>query len=211
MPRESILHRVRTALGRLEGEALAEPPAVRLRVPDVEYEARIAGVLRSVEALAGKTHRAATPEAARALVAAALAGRGAVASNARFLRECGITSLPGVVSGFVDGSALREACKTAPVGITSADYALCDTGTLVLLSGAEEARMISLLPPAHIAVVPAARILSGLDELFSVLPHPAQATSSMVMITGPSRTGDIEMTLVRGVHGPGELTVVLVG
>jgi L-lactate dehydrogenase complex protein LldG len=96
------------------------------------------------------------------------------------------------------------------VGITSADYALADTGTLVMLASPQEARMISLLPPAHIAVVPRARILTGLDELFSLLPNPAEATSSMVLITGPSRTADIEQILVRGVHGPGLLTVVVV-
>jgi L-lactate dehydrogenase complex protein LldG len=96
------------------------------------------------------------------------------------------------------------------VGITSADYALADTGTLVMLAGPQEARLVSLLPPAHIAVVPRDRILTGLDELFSVLPRPAEQTSSMVLITGPSRTADIEQILVRGVHGPGQITVVIV-
>jgi len=80
----------------------------------------------------------------------------------------------------------------------------------VLLSSPQEARMISLLPPAHIALVPRERILTGLDELFTVLPNPAEQTSSMVLITGPSRTADIEQILVRGVHGPGEITVVVV-
>jgi L-lactate utilization protein LutC len=80
-----------------------------------------------------------------------------------------------------------------------------------MLSSHSEARLISLLPPAHIAVVPRERILSGLDELFTILPNPAEQTSSMVLITGPSRTADIEQILVRGVHGPGEITVVVVG
>ena len=70
--------------------------------------------------------------------------------------------------------------------------------------------MISLLPPLHIAVVPRDRILTGLDELFSLVPQPAELTSAMVLITGPSRTADIEQYLVRGVHGPGELHVVVV-
>ena len=70
--------------------------------------------------------------------------------------------------------------------------------------------MISLLPPAHLAVVPRDRVLSGLDELFSILPDPAASTSSMVLITGPSRTADIEQILVRGVHGPGEIHAVIV-
>jgi L-lactate utilization protein LutC len=97
------------------------------------------------------------------------------------------------------------------VGITSADYALADTGTLVLLSSPEEARMISLLPPVHIAIVPQERVLTGLDELLTILPDPAAQSSSMVLITGPSRTADIEQILVRGVHGPGEIHVVVVG
>jgi L-lactate dehydrogenase complex protein LldG len=79
-----------------------------------------------------------------------------------------------------------------------------------MLSSTSEARLISLLPPAHIALVPRERILSSLDELLSILPHPAEVTSSMVLITGPSRTADIEQILVRGVHGPGEFHVVVV-
>ena len=109
----------------------------------------------------------------RAFVAAAIAGKTAVASNAPFLAECGITSLPGVRSGITDREELRELCAAVDVGITSADYVLADTGTLVMLSSPREARLISLLPPAHIAVVPRERILTGLDELFTVLPQPA--------------------------------------
>ena len=62
----------------------------------------------------------------------------------------------------------------------------------------------------HIAIVPAACLLTGLDELYTLIPRPADRTSSMVFITGPSRTADIEQILVRGVHGPGEIHVVIV-
>ena len=211
MSRESVLHRVRTALGRSEGQAIPEPPPVRVRVPEADGETRIANLRRAVEALAGRTHRAGTLQEARDLVAAELRGRDAVASNSPLLRDCGIASLPGVRSGVRDTAELRELCASAAVGITSADYALADTGSLVMLASPAEARMISLLPPAHIAVVPAKRILSGLDELFTLVPRPAEISSSMVLITGPSRTGDIEQILVRGVHGPGEITVIVVG
>jgi L-lactate dehydrogenase complex protein LldG len=180
-------------------------------MPEVSLESRIASMSTRLEALAGGVLRAQNAEAARSAVETVLSGRTAIASNAPFLAECGITRLPGVRSGVTDGAELRTLCASAALGITSADYALADTGTLVMLSSAHEARMISLLPPAHIAVVPVGRILSGLDELFSILAAPASLTSSMVLITGPSRTADIEQILVRGVHGPGEITVIVAG
>ncbi|HUD99901.1 MAG TPA: lactate utilization protein [Bryobacteraceae bacterium] len=211
MSRDAVLNKVRTALGRRPGQGIAEAPAVRLRVAAMDPETRVESMLRAVEALAGKTHRAATPDDARAYVAAVIDGRTAVASNAPYLRDCGIVDLPCVQSDFTDAAALRAVCATVDVGITSADYALADTGSLVMLASPAEARLISLLPPVHIAVVPKERLLSGLDELLTILPDPAAETSSMVLITGPSRTADIEQILVRGVHGPGEIHVVVVG
>lgn len=211
MSREHILHRVRTALGRSEGQPPASAPPVRLRAPQTDREARIASMLERLEALAGKTYRALNLEDARGFAAGLLTGKRAIASNAPFLAQCGVTALPGVRSGVTDREELRELCATCDCGVTSADYALADTGTLVMLSSPQEARMISLLPPAHLAIVPADSILGSLDELFTMLPNPAELTSSMVLITGPSRTADIEQILVRGVHGPGEITVVVVG
>jgi L-lactate dehydrogenase complex protein LldG len=207
MSRDYILHRIRTALGRGAGQPVADPPPARIRVPQVSMEARVASMVERVRALAAEAVESDDP---RGFVASAIAGKTAVASNAPFLAECGIAGLPGVRTGITDREELRELCATADVGITSADYALADTGTLVMLASPREARLISLLPPAHIAVVPRERILTGLDELFSLLPNPAELTSSMVLITGPSRTADIEQILVRGVHGPGILSVVVV-
>jgi L-lactate dehydrogenase complex protein LldG len=210
MSREHVLHKVRTALGRSAGQPVEAPPPVRLSVPEAGMEARISVFFERIEALAGKTHRARSLEDARAYVETVIAGRKAVASNAAVLRESGITSLEGVESGVTDGAQLRALSATVPCGITGADYALADTGTLVMLASAQEARLISLLPPMHIAIVEHERLLTGLDELLSILPHPAEQTSSMVLITGPSRTADIEQILVRGVHGPGEIHVVVV-
>jgi L-lactate utilization protein LutC len=209
MSREHILHKVRTALGR-QADQPAVPPPVRLRIPEMPLDDRVASLCQKVEALAGKTHRAGSREAARDYVASTIGQRGAVASNAPFLAECGVTGLPGVRSGLTDREQLRELCATMPFGITSADYALADTGTLVMLASRQEARLISLLPPVHLALVPRERILTSLDELLSLEPLPVEQRSSMVLITGPSRTADIEQILVRGVHGPGEIHVIVV-
>jgi len=130
-----------------------------------------------------------------------LEGRPAVMSDAPILGACGLP-YPIDVS--------REALAKADVGITSADYALADTGSIVMLSRSGESRLISLLPPCHIAVIPVSRLLSGLDELLERLPDPLRESSAMAIITGPSRTADIELRLVRGVHGPGEIHVVLI-
>jgi L-lactate dehydrogenase complex protein LldG len=102
----------------------------------------------------------------------------------------------------------------AEVGVSGVDYALADTGTLVLLARKGQARSISLLPPVHIAVMKPEQVLSGLSDLFPLLRGEAEAegrdlSSAITFITGPSRTADIELTLVVGVHGPQQLHVVL--
>jgi L-lactate dehydrogenase complex protein LldG len=99
----------------------------------------------------------------------------------------------------------------AGIGITAVDYALADTGTLVLITGAGRARSVSLLPPVHVAILKPEQIIAGLDELIPRLNTSAgrDLASAVTFITGPSRTADIELTLVVGVHGPQELHVVL--
>lgn len=210
MSRDYVLQKVRTALGRTPGEAISPPPEPLLRLTQRDSKDRVALFQEKLEVLNVRVYRVPDRDAARERVAEIMNGASAVASNSPLLRDCGIASLPGVETGFLDRDALREACARTAFGITSAECALAETGTLVMFSNTAEARLVSLLPPAHIAVVPASLILNGLDDLFSRFPRPADQTSAMVFITGPSRTADIEQILVRGVHGPGELHVVII-
>jgi len=204
--REHILHKVRTALGRSAGQPPETAPEARLRVPGIDREERIRRMLAS---FSGKTLRAASPQEARDYVAAQLDGRRAVASPSPVLEQLGILTLPGVHPVGGDPAEIRQACATADIGITSAEYAMCDTGALVVLAAPHESRLVSLLPVVHITVLPIDRILTGLDELFTVMPDPAARSSSMVLIGGPSRTADIEQILTLGVHGPREIQLVL--
>lgn len=108
----------------------------------------------------------------------------------------------------------RPIAIEAGIGVSGVDYALADTGTLVLLAGKGQARSISLLPPVHIAIVKPDQIVSGLDDVFELLRFEKGVSdlgSSVTFITGASRTADIELTLVVGVHGPQELHVVMIG
>lgn len=96
------------------------------------------------------------------------------------------------------------------IGITTADYLLADTASLVLLGGRGRARSVSLVPSIHIAVVPAERIIPSYRHLLSHL-NARTLPSNMTVITGPSKTADIEATLVHGAHGPREMHLFVVG
>jgi L-lactate dehydrogenase complex protein LldG len=186
MAREEMLAQIRAALGRPEGEAFKQPPPVRFsKGADGD---RVQMFAAALTALGGRVIEVEDEQRAQDCVRELVGGRAFVSSKDEFS---------------------RERCAAAGFGITSADYALAETGTLVFLTESRESRLISLLPPRHIAVIERAKILASLDELLSVLPRPAERSSAMTLVTGPSRTADIEMRLVRGVHGPGEITVIV--
>ncbi|MBI3940573.1 MAG: lactate utilization protein [Acidobacteria bacterium] len=94
------------------------------------------------------------------------------------------------------------------VGVTGADFGLADTGTLVLQTSDRRGRLLSALPPVHVAILEAQRIL---PDLAAFLAQGCGDSSAVAFVTGPSKTADIEQTLTVGVHGPAELHIVLVG
>jgi L-lactate dehydrogenase complex protein LldG len=93
-------------------------------------------------------------------------------------------------------------------GVSHALYGLAETGSVVLAASPEEPRARSLLPPVHVSVLAEDSILPGLAELFAALGD--DLPSALAIVTGPSRSADIEQRLVVGVHGPGTVHVVLV-
>jgi len=101
----------------------------------------------------------------------------------------------------------RASCAQADAGLTGASAALAETGSLVLVSGAQKARMTSLLPPVHVAFLAQSRIVPSLFEWTRQRPDPMPA--NLVLVTGPSKTADIEQTLIVGVHGPKRLVVIV--
>ena len=102
----------------------------------------------------------------------------------------------------------------ADLGVTGVDYAIAETGTVVILPRRGVSRVTSLLPPVHVALVKPSQTLESLDDLYllrrlAYLRDGADAGSYMNFITGPSRTADIEQTLVIGAHGPRETHMVI--
>lgn len=98
------------------------------------------------------------------------------------------------------------------IGITGAQWAVAETGTLVLESEQERHRLASLVPSVHVALVRAARIRRTLGEVLEALNEKGRESLSrtVTFITGPSRTSDIELTLAIGVHGPQDLYVIVI-
>jgi L-lactate dehydrogenase complex protein LldG len=177
-------------------------------------------LLRRFEAelkkVGGQFFAAADPQAACNYIlnlAASCDARSAVGWRAEVVDEVGVAHALAAAGISFDLDAgedsFIERAASAGIGISGVDYALADTGSLVVLAGEGRARSVSLLPPVHVALVKPEQVIAGLDDLFSLLSERGNPSSAIAFITGPSRTADIELTLVVGVHGPQQLHVVL--
>lgn len=95
-------------------------------------------------------------------------------------------------------------------GLTSTLGGIAETGTLVLWPTADEPRLMSLLPPIHVALVQAHTVVDNLADLLTQAQWAKSMPTNAVLISGPSKTADIEQTLAYGVHGPKELIVLVI-
>jgi len=122
----------------------------------------------------------------------------------------------GAVTDAGAHATLRAQIAAADVGLTGVDLAVAETGSLVLVSGAGRPRSTALLPPYHVAVFDREALIESLEQLGVFFeawhegPAPAERGAAIHVITGPSRTADIELTLTRGVHGPKEVHAIFV-
>jgi L-lactate dehydrogenase complex protein LldG len=97
------------------------------------------------------------------------------------------------------------------LGITGAFCAIAETGTLVILAGAASPTATTLLPDTHIAVLSADRIVAGMEEAFALIRSERGSVPRAInLISGPSRTGDIEQTIVLGAHGPYRVHILVI-
>jgi len=103
---------------------------------------------------------------------------------------------------------IKNICSKADIGISSADFAIAETGSIVIIPGSNKSKMVSLLPTTHIVIIHPKLIINSLEELFLKLPE-IQKNSSINIISGPSRTADIEQTIVIGAHGPKEVHLII--
>ncbi len=173
--------------------------------------------LEELGALGGHGLRAATLDEAREYVLELARERGAerlVRWDVEELEEMGVDGPleeAGVeVAVWRDLEDFREVAGKADIGLSTAAWAIAETGSLVIEGGPGRGRTVTLLPPTHVAVVPVERMLRTVPEAIGKYAGGA-LPANVTFHTGPSRSGDIEMNIFVGMHGPGDVHVVLVG
>jgi L-lactate dehydrogenase complex protein LldG len=207
--RNPVVDAVRRALGRSPGDPIPPRPEIPPPRPAGSPDEEIDRFLREVNALSGVACRLQVAdldpllerlvrehEVRRAcLWATPLLTRLDIAGR---LAALGVTIVPP--------DAGHRALAECDLGVTEADFALPETGTIGLLSSVERPRGVSLLPRIHLALVEPAALLADLHQVLAEAKHAPY----LVLVTGPSRTADIELKVTLGVHGPQQLHVWVV-
>jgi L-lactate dehydrogenase complex protein LldG len=235
--RENMLERIRKALGRLPDEPSAAQgprpdwPALGPVLPPIPPEELVPKFEEELQKVSGAAYRARSAaeleETLGRIFSAAHAHRVVLSGNpllgrlqlADRLRSQGLAVAiwddePGTAGADAE-SSFREQCFSAEVGISGVELVLAESGTLVLTSRTEGAQLASLAPPVHVALYQRSQVFATLEEILERLPVPRDPQEelpgrSVVLVTGPSRTADIEQILIRGVHGPREVHAILV-
>ena len=219
----SVLASVRRAIGRHDRvtplQPFAKPSSGATR------DQIVARFIEEAVAVRAQVFRAQSPEAAVARIAEICKQSGVqevAHSGAALLSELGLlASLADEGLMIVEAAGFGEERRddlisrlaSCGVGVTAADYAIAETGTIALSSDEQQSLLVSLLPPVHIAVLRESQIEATLDAVLDKLAadrmRRAEPCRSANFITGPSRTGDVELTLSIGVHGPKELHLII--
>ncbi len=205
--RDAILARLRA-----QGREAAHPPPWRSRPPTDD----LAGAFtQALTAASGEVIRATTWEEAAERLGALLGQLGArrvVANTEPPLDGLDLPARWPQIAWHIVGQTegdLRAFCASADVGLSGAQAALAATGTVAVHSGPGHSRLATLLPPVHVALVPTGALA---PDLFTwAAARQGRLPSALTLISGPSKTADIEQTLAIGVHGPRRFIVVLYG
>ncbi|HYT84990.1 MAG TPA: lactate utilization protein C [Burkholderiales bacterium] len=212
--REKILARIRKAQGRGGNR----PSQAELEAVETYLRAHPRGTLPKVEGDVAARFRA-RAESTQCTTEEVATEADVPAAVARYLKA-GNLPLSGCVwpqLAHLDwkgaGLALesRGAKDGDPVGVTGAFAAIAETGTLVLASGPGTPASVSLLPETHVAIVPAARIVTHMEQAWDLARGELRELPRAInFVSGPSRTADIDQTIVLGAHGPYRVHIVLV-
>jgi L-lactate dehydrogenase complex protein LldG len=212
-PHDTVSHRPSAVTRKplpLAPETIA--PVLDTLVEDVDPAHRFMQQATSVGASCEIARDESEAAASVARVLAALGARRVASSGAPLVQRVLAAARPGMRIDTID-TLSREDLFACDAGITTAQLGIAETGTLVLESARETHRLLSLVPPAHVALLDAHDICDSLADVITRLGAnvgvPDVGSHAVTFITGPSRTSDIELTLTIGVHGPRLLHVII--
>jgi len=204
--RDQILNSIRTTLASAARAPLNTTARLAPRVLG-EVNAEIDRLLAEIEKLSGVARRIANQNELRIAIGELVEKekiKRATAWETSELKELEIAEmLTALGVEIVLQDADRRAIAQCDLGITGVDFALPETGTLVLRTSSAQSRLVSLLPRVHLAILRPSALRGDLHDVFAEVKHDQRT----VLITGPSRTTDIEKVLTIGVHGPKALYV----
>jgi L-lactate dehydrogenase complex protein LldG len=208
-PRDAILASIRASLAAsapFDAAHRAHHSTIEVAIPsrpELSREILIANFKESVEFVGGKCLVTADHTEAAAKVTEIIEAAGAMkiaVSDSDIVKHL-------VADKTSENTPARELFDF-DLGITSAQWGIAETGTLVLESEKESHRLTSLVPPVHLCILRASDIRQTLGEILELTSR--DLSRAITFITGASRTSDIELTLAIGVHGPGELYVIVI-
>ena len=230
--RSDILTRIHEALSHPLGEDAPEPArppqANKTVVPGVGIPL-VDSFVRALEAVSGKARPVRSESEALSLLAELLRQRTierAVVVQSGLLEDINVvptmsdlgieTKMDADWQQQNDKSTLRLWLSEADASVSGVEYAIAETGTLVVSAREGQPRAATLLPPVHIALIGESQIVDSLEMLIPTLrqnfagDNGTWETSMLTLVSGPSRSADIEQTLSLGVHGPVEVIVIIV-
>lgn len=209
-----VIEKVRRSLNRVPGQSV--PPAPVLDEPNVRLVLSDIGLPALFEKRAKENKIGVTPLRVEALHEELVS----------YLKSKGVKSIAMPKSKFLDRLEIERVLRDAgfvvkvwgqmtldevydvDASVTDVWRAVAETGSLVMRPSPEHGRSLSLVPPLHVAIVEPKNCVGDLIDLFELTSADSDA-SATVLISGPSKTADIEMNLVTGVHGPGVVQVFL--
>ncbi len=216
--REAILGRLRAAKKSVGAPHMTPPPPpseyLEVRAAGSEREDLLGQFATALEALRGQTHIVADEETALAALLDILRRHEADSVIGWAADELPVTQLPAFLQAA--GVAYRRprgdaaGASDAVVGISGAEALLAATGTVVVRSGAGRGRIPTVLAPVYVVLARAEQVLPHIEAWVEKTGGALGQRGNICFITGPSKTADIEMTLVHGVHGPGVVHVIVI-
>ncbi len=215
MDRTAFFDRVRSQLGPGPSREPALPTGFPRTPASGDGEPPVERFLASVEQAAAKGRSVTTVELAEAVAGIVQVDQRVVLAPDvdpwRTEIEEGVRRAGAVLADpGPETTGWRDASVTADWGVTSAVLGVAVTGSVLVVPGDRSPRVVSLLPESHLVVLPASAIVPGLEEALVAVARSNDEASSAVLITGPSRTTDIELITVFGVHGPRRVDVLVV-